>query len=74
VLNILITLIIAPLGKTLKVFRNIGGATDVPASRKSANALGEIPDQCFDKNHLTALLARICWFPGDRYVDVTECK
>ncbi|VVD33495.1 conserved protein of unknown function [Paraburkholderia dioscoreae] len=41
VLNILITLIVAPLGKTLKGFRNMNSATNVPTGRDSSRTLGK---------------------------------
>lgn len=41
VLNILATLIVAPLGKTLKGFRNMTGATIVPTGGDSSDPLGK---------------------------------
>ncbi|WNC93883.1 hypothetical protein RI103_24185 [Paraburkholderia sp. FT54] len=41
VLNILITLIIAPLGKTLKGFRNMNRAMNVPTGPDSSRTFGK---------------------------------
>ncbi|OAJ53607.1 hypothetical protein A6V37_35665 [Paraburkholderia ginsengiterrae] len=49
VLNILITLIAAPLGKTLKAFRNMTGATNIPAEHDFGDTLGKALISLFKK-------------------------
>jgi hypothetical protein len=49
VLNILVTLIIAPLGETLKIAANMRCATTMPYARNSIRNTRGSPDKSFIK-------------------------